>query len=142
MTDSKLSVPFSSGHRLLLGDFYKRSRVISSFQSPFHRGIGCYLSMATVSEVLYHFQSPFHRGIGCYYKRYCQRMNRVTLSVPFSSGHRLLHIDDFTNVETAGELSVPFSSGHRLLPDSFSIISSILSFQSPFHRGIGCYSVF
>ena len=38
-----LSVPFSSGHRLLLLDFDVETLINSNFQSPFHRGIGCYL---------------------------------------------------------------------------------------------------
>ena len=40
------------------------------FQSPFHRGNGCYTDgYDTILEC--YFQSAFHRGNGCYYKFRC-----------------------------------------------------------------------
>ena len=36
------------------------------------------------------FQSPFHRGNGCYFDRTPNRLGRPGLSVPFSSGQWLL----------------------------------------------------
>ena len=116
----RLSVPFSSGHRLLLrGPAPTTHADFSIFQSPFHRGIGCYNEDACQSPAAAAsaFQSPFHRGIGCY------------VAIRGHIGARL------------SRLSVPFSSGHRLLqlkPYLYDPID-VKYFQSPFHRGIGCY---
>ena len=39
----------------------------ADFQSPFHRGNGCYTSEGVTFKGHEHnFQSPFHRGNGCY----------------------------------------------------------------------------
>ena len=57
MDSSDLSVPFSSGQWLLLGTDYIGSHH-GDFQSPFHRGNGCYICVLLRMV----FQSPFH---GC-----------------------------------------------------------------------------
>ena len=44
-----------------------RSTIVTSFQSPFHRGNGCYSNAVTNAKIADDFQSPFHRGNGCYY---------------------------------------------------------------------------
>ena len=67
---SRLSVPFSSGHRLLRGSGLLIFCAKAIFQSPFHRGIGCYTTAAGR-----------------------EASAAMPLSVPFSSGHRLLLID-------------------------------------------------
>ena len=111
-----LSVPFSSGQWLLLQPSLMRTRQFIVFQSPFHRGNGCYISVmrgesrvdcpfsplfigamvatlfdASRSSFAFDFQSPFHRGNGCYKDK-----NKLIICQP-------------------------------------------TDFQSPFHRGNGCY---
>ena len=90
-----------------------------SFQSPFHRGNGCYGCEETswVPGSLLSFQSPFHRGNGCYNSMPATSVGVLGLSVPFSSGQWLLQ-----------------GNGKHLS------ISGMIHFQSPFHRGNGCYS--
>ena len=104
------------------------------FQSPFHRGNGCYLTKARITtkstktfSPLFigamvatwkghpdsldnvHFQSPFHRGNGCYYliKQY-ERMF-AQLSVRFSSRQWLLLLS-YISGHRVRQLSVRFSS--------------------------------
>ena len=85
------------------------------------------------------FQSPFHRGNGCYRVLILLQSVSLSLSVPFSSGQWLLQ---YTK-RIVGELinlSVPFSSGQWLLRYCAHLyILLIPIFQSPFHRGNGCY---
>ena len=65
----ELSVPFSSGQWLLptLPMAGLRSYRLLLFQSPFHRGNGCYPTPQCQTCALFDFQSPFHRGNGCYF---------------------------------------------------------------------------
>ena len=92
--------------------YFKRNL---DFQSPFHRGNGCYkLGVAYQLISVLSFQSPFHRGNGCYLLPSLVCVGGLWLSVPFSSGQWLLLIRTF-RTETGINLSVPFSSGQWLL---------------------------
>ena len=110
-----LSVPFSSGHRLLLDEVHLLG-VDGRFQSPFHRGIGCYSAIRSGSKTTGIFQSPFHRGIGCY--------------SAIRSGSK-----------TTGIFQSPFHRGIGCYGFEAVVLIDGLIFQSPFHRGIGCYSL-
>ena len=91
-------------------------------------------------------------------------MSSARLSVPFSSGQWLLHTTPAKEATSPDKLSVPFSSGQWLLQGvkqwvvlsdaTFSplFIGAMVAtssqeftdllrvgFQSPFHRGNGCY---
>ena len=136
------------------------------FQSPFHRGNGCYsLYFEHIKPYSVCFQSPFHRGNGCYYKMSRRRWATTwRLSVPFSSGQWLLLqtvLRACANCLTFSPLfigamvatnrhfrrrlrrnrilSVRFSSRQWLLLTDESKWCQEHFFQSPFHRGNGCY---
>ena len=116
----------------------QNSEEFSFFQSPFHRGNGCYEVSGLINHDDGSFQSPFHRGNGCYCDDHqSYRYHSICLSVPFSSGQWLLRRKParskgrmafsplFIGAMVAtgyalqdnrlGKLSVPFSSGQWLL---------------------------
>ena len=112
--------------------------LIFTFQSPFHRGNGCYLDAAIKNIALSGFQSPFHRGNGCYAVK--KRIDDIKKAFsPLFIGAMVATHDYSAHGHLRVRLSVPFSSGQWLLLND--VESGILNrdFQSPFHRGNGCY---
>ena len=144
---SRLSVPFSSGQWLLLTHAKADSIPFSPlfiaamvatdtindsvwtigdsidtqyhFQSPFHRGNGCYNNHdGTIGRFdldMHDFQSAFHRGNGCYWQ---QTNDFAQLSNSFQSAfHRGNGCYQLQAAPVQAErLSVRFSSGQWLLP--------------------------
>ena len=109
-----LSVPFSSGQWLLLRN-----------QTMGRRNRG--------------FQSPFHRGNGCYF-RVQREAGAGKLSVPFSSGQWLLH-PLLPGPQPSRCAFSPLFIGAMVATETSTFSAISLSvFQSPFHRGNGCYS--
>ena len=144
ITHKRNTVHFQSPFHRGIGcyaQFCPRLSPLFDFQSPFHRGIGCYSVGVYFEYTVQIFQSPFHRAIGCYIGDLKYEQVIRDLSVPFSSGHRLLlESGRMGQTATTAVLSVPFSSGHRLLhPRSRHSAQHGSGFQSPFHRGIDCY---
>ena len=161
-----LSVPFSSGQWLLLGSrhaddgdnvsfqspFHRGNgcysasgsgnNVIASFQSPFHRGNGCYTTKAEAVGLIPGFQSPFHRGNGCYCRARFIRFCLVILSVPFSSGQWLLQLARKAAHKRESTFSPLFIGAMVATDEILGDDDPLNIFQSPFHRGNGCYEVF
>ena len=115
---NQLSVPFSSGQWLLHLAGGLDSSASLFFQSPFHRGNGCYLNISSAyARRLETFQSPFHRGNGCY-------ASISTTSVPSTSfsplfiGAMVATVEIHNRQSSNNLLSVPFSSGQWLLQNS------------------------
>ena len=161
---SKLSVPFSSGQWLLQQMAAAGTLGTLTF-SPLFIGAMAATAISVSILMLKFFQSPFHRGNGCYQKHrkkhgdsLCsfsplfigamaatgatndEALLIIKLSVPFSSGQWLLRMLIERRITIHGPLSVPFSSGQwllLLLPKKLRY--SMRCFQSPFHRGNGCY---
>ena len=137
--------------------------VCQIFQSPFHRGNGCYERRRYQPVARTVFQSPFHRGNGCYIKGVLAMGAAKELSVPFSSGQWLLRWHLLYDENATGIFQSPFHRGNgcyagiscmtRTPQGSFSplFIGAMVAtykdgrivvvgnFQSPFHRGNGCY---
>ena len=85
------------------------------------------------------FQSPFHRGNGCYENIFkydgCSSVSFSPLfigAMVATNYHQRYH-------RSSRQLSVPFSSGQWLLRTHYSFSEVQSDFQSPFHRGNGCY---
>ena len=109
-----LSVPFSSGQWLLLAS--KRSVEIPRL--PLF--IGAMVAMRSEPDaVKCIFQSPFHRGNGCYSKQ------SVILALIFAFSP--LFIGAMVATLETSRLNV------------HNMVAPYMVFQSPFHRGNGCY---
>ena len=89
---------------------------ILCFQSPFHRGNGCYNAPEDEMWGLHTFQSAFHRGNGCY---------------QFDGT-----IGDSIDIMTFSPLFI--AAMVATIPKTADP-STIPNFQSAFHRGNGCY---
>ena len=87
-TRRRLSVPFSSGQWLLLDVVGFELTFIGDFQSPFHRGNGCYI--AGESSIV---------------------RTQVQLSVPFSSGQWLLLCNPSQEARCASDTFSPLFIG-------------------------------
>ena len=135
------------------------------FQSPFHRGNGCYAGTVNIAGQI-QLSVPFSSGqwLLLTLEGGTPGIAGTSLSVPFSSGQWLLQFFCHEMLPVA-MLSVPFSSGQWLLLntvlDSVTMLSTFSPlfigamvatiyvratayqpdnvFQSPFHRGNGCY---
>ena len=131
-----LSVPSSSGHRLLQRAGTKN--VLAALLSvPFSSGRRLLPRLWLDCASRRSFQSPFHRGNGCYYICWRNAALPLHLSVPFSSGQRLLHRTCRRN-PLHPNFQSPFHRGNGCYRAS-ACCASRRSFQSPFHRGNGCY---
>ena len=110
------------------------------FQSPFHRGNGCYYLSDYFTKRFFIFQSPFHRGNGCYPESdYPDGSWQNELSVPFSSGQWLLLLGNLWGNIKDKSFS-PLFIGAMVATTTGEMVSGVeWYFQSPFHRGNGCY---
>ncbi len=159
-----LSVPYSSGSRLLESADGGRRPAQSFFQSPIRRGRGCWGAPSSRPRPTSSFQSPIRRGRGCWR---CPRFPPHTWTNPFSplfvgvevagqsspldvTHHGTAFSPLFVGVEVAGggkdslvslhlALSVPYSSGSRLLVIHEHGLTQQQVFQSPIRRGRGCW---
>ena len=111
---------------------------IRHFQSPFHRGNGCYVRSCSGQATMMTFQSPFHRGNGCYFANAVLEKVKLDFQSPFHRGNGCYN-DRRLGISELHILSVPFSSGQWLLLDLYEHLEKEINFQSPFHRGNGCY---
>ena len=85
------------------------------FQSPFHRGRGCYWLMDGKYFEVPIFQSPFHRGRGCYL------------------------VSSLVDVILIASFSPLFIGVEVVTLETGALVRGNGVFQSPFHRGRGCY---
>ena len=85
------------------------------------------------------FQSPFHRGNGCYLRPIVQGTSAACLSVPFSSGQWLLPYPSRVHKPRRGSFQSPFHRGNGCYDKGLAMMQTLKGFQSPFHRGNGCY---
>ena len=113
-----------------------------SFQSAFHRGIGCYSIPGPNLCGSRNFQSAFHRGIGCYTTSYSRREGPEK---DFQSAfHRGIGCYTLEGTRRKSQTRLFQSAFHRGIGCYFPhLTGSVIGvyFQSAFHRGIGCYFV-
>ena len=113
----RLSVPFSSGQWLLpLSEIacVNLAAPCWTFSPLFIGAMVATEPMETLGKfiaVMKVFQSPFHRGNGCYHRlgTDCGRYSKIVmLSVPFSSGQWLLRFSESRRC-SQGTYRIPFS---------------------------------
>ena len=139
-SENDLSVPFSSGQWLLPPRTRQAVRQNACFQSPFHRGNGCYGELMEYHiGVIQVLSVPFSSGQWLLPKRYREPGHISGLSVPFSSGQWLLLRDKVMSQDLINFFQSPFHRGNGCYPYSTRWEVAEAIFQSPFHRGNGCY---
>ena len=134
-----LSVPFSSG-QWLLQDEQRQTRSVTVFQSPFHRGNGCYKVRRDFSLTCMRAFSPLFIGA-------------MVATVPVSPGNFVrkytfspLFIGAMVATRRRWQIARIVKSFSPLFigamvatcDNPVSFIQQPI-FQSPFHRGNGCY---
>ena len=111
-----------------------------SFQSPFHRGNGCYATTRRITRGKTPSFSPLFIGA-----MVATGINGGAVSIqdtfsPLFIGAMVATPTPRAGFGSSGILSVPFSSGQWLLQTIYGGDTAVdAHFQSPFHRGNGCY---
>ena len=115
---------------------------VISFQSPFHRGNGCYTWREGLTLPPHYSFSPLF--IGAMVATLISPVRMPAGLRPFSPlfiGAMVATLQ-YQQLPYHLRLSVPFSSGQWLLQWKFIIVNhQTIFFQSPFHRGNGCYRI-
>ena len=116
--------------------------ITNAFQFPLHRDNDCYLTPGPIQESHKFLSVPSSSGqrlllgVGCF-----GGAGGSSLSVPSSSGQRLLQRTFGAEIYSGSKLSVPSSSGQRLLPFVIRLGPSASGyFQFPLHRDNDCYA--
>ena len=87
------------------------------------------------------FQSPFHRGNGCYWFSAKNMGRRRCTFSPLFIGAMVATSRSFPYHMRITSSFSPLFIGAMVATECFVIREAAIDFQSPFHRGNGCYSI-